>query len=485
MPGFWETRIRPFGPAPDGFQAIHLIHLRTGRFLVHDRETAMVWDPATGNFQSVPPPANSRLFCSGHSAMADGRILFAGGAFVDPAVNGSPAPKEAYLFDPGDQDQDPPTPPSWSQLADMQYQRFYPTCTTLGDGRVLVASGYQANPTPALFASFLELYDPADQAFETLTPEHVQERYPFMFLLPDGNLVDAGPATLTLVLEAPPGVPDWIWSEDLQQGPEAGMLAGSAVVYDAVAGKVLKSGGTQTGPQPGVVAAALFDHQAAVWWGLTANMHFGRRNHNLVVLPDQTVLAVGGNLNGNSYNAPQGNATPEPVMEAEIFDPASETWARTNVEMTDPRWYHSTAVLLPDARVLTAGGNTHPQGPYTIHSAQIFRPPYLDGDPDRASFVAPLPPSVMNYGQPYTFGYTHPSDLGISKVCLIRLASVTHSFDEDQRYVPLSFTVSEGNITLTAPANGSIAPPGYYMLFIVDVNGVPCASAAYVRVAAA
>ena len=74
MSGFWEVPVLPWP-----LEAIHLIHLRTGRFLVHDRETAMVWDPATGNFQSVPPPANSRLFCSGHSAMADGRILFAGG----------------------------------------------------------------------------------------------------------------------------------------------------------------------------------------------------------------------------------------------------------------------------------------------------------------------------------------------------------------------------------------------------------------------
>ncbi|MCH8269919.1 MAG: DUF1929 domain-containing protein [Planctomycetes bacterium] len=480
MSGFWEV------PVEWSLEAIHLIHLRTGRFLVHNRETASVWDPVTGNFQSVPPPANSRLFCSGHSAMADGRILFAGGAFEEPIAN-SPAPKEAYLFDPGDLDLDPPTPPSWSQLSDMEYQRFYPTCTTLGDGKVLVASGLRARPPPNLphsLATFLELYDPAAQAFETLAPERRQYRYPFMFLLPDGNLVDAGPDTLTRRLLAPPGVPEWIWSEG-QAGPEAGMYVGSAVVYDAVAGKVLKSGGAATfaPEEPGVVAAALFDHQAPVWWASTANMNFARRNHNLVVLPDQTILAVGGNLEGSSYNSPQGNVTPGPVMEAEIFDPASETW-ETLASMTDPRWYHSTAVLLPDARVLTAGGSTDPQGPYTTHSAQIFRPPYLDGNPDRASFVAPLPPSVMNYGQPYTFGYTHTADLGISKVCLIRLASVTHSFDEDQRYVPLSFTDSGGSITLTAPANGHIAPPGYYMLFIVDVNGVPCASAAYVRVAA-
>ena len=80
MAGEWEFIISPWpGPVQPGFEAIHLIHLRTGRFLVHDFETAMVWDPATGNFQSVPPPANSRLFCAGHSAMADGRILFAGG----------------------------------------------------------------------------------------------------------------------------------------------------------------------------------------------------------------------------------------------------------------------------------------------------------------------------------------------------------------------------------------------------------------------
>ena len=91
MSGQWEPFISPWpGPGPPAFQAIHLIHLRTGRFLVHDGETAMVWDPATGNVQSVPPPDGSRLFCAGHSAMADGRILFAGGAFAEPIAK-SPA----------------------------------------------------------------------------------------------------------------------------------------------------------------------------------------------------------------------------------------------------------------------------------------------------------------------------------------------------------------------------------------------------------
>jgi len=88
----------------------------------------------------------------------------------------------------------------------------------------------------------------------------------------------------------------------------------------------------------------------------------------------------------------------------------------------------------------------------------------------------------MQYGQNYTINYT-PTSIAITKVCLIRLGSVTHGFDQDQRYVPLTITdAPKGTVAVVAPANANIAPPGYYMLFILEAAGRPCELAAYVRV---
>jgi hypothetical protein len=250
-------------------------------------------------------------------------------------------------------------------------------------------------------------------------------------------------------------------------------------MYDAVDGLILKCGGSPSS-EPATKATALFDPNGSDWWEAGPDMNFARRNHDLVVLPDQTILAVGGNLKGNGWNPGD-----DPVMEAEIFDPNATTpaWVRTFEDMTDPRWYHSTALLLPDARVLVAGGNL--RAGYTEHSAQIFRPPYLDGDPERPDFdPSDPPPGEIEYNQSFQFKYTHErSGASIDKVALIRPASVTHSLDMDQRYVPLDFQEgTDGAMTAVAPANGFIAPPGYYMLFLVDDEGVPCKMARFIRV---
>jgi hypothetical protein len=199
-------------------------------------------------------------------------------------------------------------------------------------------------------------------------------------------------------------------------------------------------------------------------------MAFGRRQHNLTVLADGSVLATGGNSSGaNLVDLNHG------VYAAELWNPATGQW-KTLAAMQVTRQYHSTALLLPDGRVLSAGGGicgTCDQVGYLAKNAEIFSPPYLfqaDGTP------APRPvidsaPSVIGYNGALDIGTASPA--AITKVALIRLGAVTHSDNMEQRYVPLAFTAGASSLTATGPANANIAPPGLYMLVIVDANGVP------------
>jgi hypothetical protein len=193
-------------------------------------------------------------------------------------------------------------------------------------------------------------------------------------------------------------------------------------------------------------------------WRQTASMAFARTQHNLTVLPDGTVLATGGG------SVSDVNNTGAAVLAAELWSPTTETWT-TLASMQVPRLYHSTALLLPDGRVLSAGG-----GRFGVDqpSAEIYSPPYLFKGPRPTITSAP---TQVVYGASFTV--QTPNAAATSRVSLIRIGSVTHAINMDQRFLDLSFQAGAGTLTVQAPANGNLAPPGYYMLFIVDGNGVP------------
>ena len=216
-------------------------------------------------------------------------------------------------------------------------------------------------------------------------------------------------------------------------------------------------------------------------WKPTGPMHFARRQHNATALPDGTVLVTGGTqgVPGNpQWLAFDNVRTGGPVHTAELWDPTTGQWTLMAAEDKD-RCYHSTALLLPDGRVLSAGGGEYapgnpalpnqPNPPGDSHpDAQLFTPPYLLKGPRPTINAAPV---EINYGQ--GFDVTVGANDVIAKVSWIRLGSVTHSCNQNQLVNFLTFTQAATKVTIQAPANANIAPPGHYMLFVLNKQGVP------------
>jgi hypothetical protein len=430
--------------------AIHASLLKNGKVLVFDDEEhegiysqvhPKVWDPVS-NALTDTPIINEELFCAGHVNLADGRVFAAGGHFPHAGETGI---KSTYLYDADAN--------TWTRSGDMAYDRWYPTLTKLSDGRVAIISG---QITTNVFADVLEIYDPST-GLSTAVPSIItsqmkEEEYPLDFHLPNGTVLaissEHGPVQL---LDAEAST----WT-NVNTTP---VLLGSAVQYRP--GKILMSGGGQAFQSPSRGLTAVLDmNESAPTWRTTASMSSGRYMHNLVMLPTGDVLAVGGSKIAYERNT-------EGVLPSEIWDPALETWTTVAPQST-PRLYHSTALLLPDGRVLSAGGG-HLANLPSYYSAEIYSPAYL--------FKGPRPtitnaPDSVPYGTA-TFTVNSPEADNIASVSLIALASVTHSIDMNQFYTELSFTKGSGQLSISAPQNGDQVPAGYYMLFIVDKTGVP------------
>jgi hypothetical protein len=190
-------------------------------------------------------------------------------------------------------------------------------------------------------------------------------------------------------------------------------------------------------------------------------MAYARAFMNLTMLPDGTVLATGGATDRN------GGDISKAVYPAELWSPQTMTWT-TMASMHTPREYHGTALLLPDGRVLESGMGADFGNVPDEKSAEFYSPPYLFKG---ARPTITSAPTEWTYGN--TVSVATPDAANIAKVALIRTGAVTHFFDENERYLPLSFQRGTNALTVTTPASAYLAPPGYYMLFIVNNAGVP------------
>jgi concanavalin A-like lectin/glucanase superfamily protein/galactose oxidase-like protein/Big-like domain-containing protein/Kelch motif protein len=442
------------GPSAWPIVAVHMTLLRTGEVLMVDGEgygtDVRLWNPATNAFTSVASSDNT--FCSGHCSLPDGRTLVAGGH--DAVFDGI---TDANIFDPGTR--------TWSSTPPMAFARWYPTVTALPDGRALVVSG--AINCATCIADIPEVYNPGTNTWAQLTQARLTlPLYPQMFVLPDGRVLAAGASEGMIASQ----VLDLSTSRWTTVDPVA-YDGASAAMYRP--GKVVKSGTSATSDPPYIPSSAntyvLDMTQPAPTWRQVTPMAFPRAYHNLTLLPDGSVIVTGGGEVTDQFN--QSRA----VYEAEIWSPVTETWT-TMARMQVPRLYHSTGLLLPDGRVLVAGGGRFAGTAVDDQlSAEIYSPPYLFRG---ARPTITLNPTTISYTTNFSVGT--PDAARIAQVSLVRLGSVTHAFNQDQRFLELTFQQTSGELNVQGPANANMAPPGYYMLFIVDTNGVPSV-AAFVR----
>jgi Domain of unknown function (DUF1929) len=460
--------------------------------------TSVLWDVLANGFHHPPTlrrPTNEVIdfFCCGHCCLSDGRLLVAGGTdqYDKKVVNGEMVDarpeftglKDAMTFDPGTE--------AWTLVRPMHHGRWYPTLLMLNDGRAIATSGLDGGG--AATTEIEQIAHPETDPW-TSARSFALPLYPHLFLLRDGRLLHTGGKMDTKGPSVPlifdPLQPsEAMHIEGLHDADKCNQCA-SVILPPAQLQRFMILGG---GPedvegqprQPATRRVSVVDLSApgaAPSYQCRHPLHHERMHVNAVLLPDRTVLATGGGVTreatvGGAVDPTQFNE----VLEAEIYDLATDTWTLT-APATVARLYHSVALLLPDGRVVTAGGNPDkgrnvawlpPEDPNEEMRLEIYSPPYLfKFDAANPRPVIAKSPVEIGYGPAFTIETAQPQQ--VTSACLIRPGLTTHSFNVEQRLVdlPVELALPDG-LRAHVDADARVAPPGWYMLFLTDTRGVP------------
>jgi hypothetical protein len=424
---------------------------------------AAVWDPTGVTESSISvQELTYDVFCSGTAALPDGRSLIVGGtANYSPSFTGE---NRASIFNPATG--------QFVQTQNMHDGRWYATAIALGDGRVMAMSGLTAAGGGS---RKIEIYDLRRAGSGWGAPTSVPftpQLYPRVALLPNGNVFYTGQGSGTANTNGwmfNPATGSWTVSVATTMNRSYGSAVLLPLLPPNYTPRMMNFGGGN----PATASTEIIDLSVpSPTWTPGPSMSTGRIQMNAVLLPNGTVLAEGGSVNNESPNA-KGKT-------ADLYDPVANTMSSAGTAAYS-RLYHSTALLLPDATVVSMGSNPGRRGSYEP-AIEIYTPPYLyDSDnglittkrPQITSqpFTAPLA-----YSAPFQVSYT--SSAPIASAVLVRLGSVTHAFNMEQRVIGLCGATApcsalSNTLSLTTPPNGNIAPPGYYMLFLIDAAGVP------------
>ncbi|HEU4952967.1 MAG TPA: galactose oxidase-like domain-containing protein, partial [Gemmatimonadales bacterium] len=404
--------------------------------------------------------ADTMLFCAGHALMADGKLMVSGGHKLDDR-----GLDVTNIFDPVSE--------TWqSGLRKMAKGRWYPTVTTLGDGRLVTVAGKDTTKTVVKIPEIWENNQWVQLPGASLTLPY----YPRDFVDPKtGLLFMAGERVQSrwLDVDASGGSGRGQWTTGPTHIWGFNRDYGSAAMYDT--GKILYVGGggytgwdtpDATSAVPTATAEKIDLMAGSPSWSGAGSMAQPRRHLNATVLPDGTVLVTGG-VSGGGFND-----IASAVHTAELWDPVTNDWTVLAPNTID-RGYHSVSLLLPDGTVLHGGsGDANVPGSSTKYPAQrnheIFHPPYLFRG---ARPVITDAPTDVTYNAP--FQVSTPNAAQVTSVRWIHLGAVTHSFDQSARANTLAFTRQGDGVSVTAPSSANSAPPGHYLLFILNRNGVP------------
>jgi len=475
--------------------AVHMALLKSGKIITFTGDDAdignwnkgksSIWDPENPTV-SNNPLITRNLFCAGHCILPDGRLFAAGGqTTVSPLFpNGlisflglyfrKGADHDTHTFDPVNN--------KWTKHQSMPKARWYPTCITLPDGQALIVSGLWSQAHGYFFKNHFinlnyEIFNPQTNTLSTPKPFLKKiKAYPFLQVLPGGTLfVHYENKTRLLNISNFQEPPKEFETE--HSGTRTYSGSASCVLLPLMPGdtkfKILIAGGSEViNPDEhsdATNSAEIFTfdsiNQDNSKWEQTNPTNHKRFLSDSVVLPDGKILLVNGAGRGI---ADHNDIT---VKDIEIFDPETNTWSIHGTLEKD-RLYHATALLLPDGTVVSAGSTGHEwTDPHFEKDIEIISPSYLDGDPDSRPKITNAPQEIT-YDEP--FEVTIQSSANITKVSMIRCSSVTHTNNMDQRCLFLNIIENSGTtIKIQSPKDSTWAPPGYYMLFILDNNKIP------------
>ncbi len=424
-----------------------------------------IFDPTSGTHGQglglTTSNTDHDMFCPGINNLPDGRILSAGGT----------SSERTSIYDP--------STGLWSVASDMNIPRGYQGNVTLSDGSVFTLGGSWGDGITVVGGKDAELWSPetgwillpgitgADIFTQNDLNTEVQGLYRvdnhlWLWAAPDGRIFHAGPSEEMHWIDVDNG--GSIVSAG-QRGTDTYSMKGNTVMFDI--GKILKTGGAQSysSNHPAKENAYVIDiNTSTAQVTQVGDMNFERTMHNSTVLPNGQVLITGG-LDHAEVFSDTGAA-----LTAELFDPVTNTFTPV-AGMATPRTYHSVAILLEDGRVFVGGGGLCDDLPTCVNhpDAEIYSPPYLF---TAGGALATRPtisaPATANYNS----NIAVTGSTNISEFSLIRSSAVTHSTNNEQRRIPVTHTGSAGNYSVAIP-DRNLLPPGYYMLFALDTNGVP------------